>query len=67
MGRLPRLVETFTLAPTRDGTRLTYTGKLGTDLGRIGEIWGNLVTRSWLAAVQTTLDAIKAESQRRTR
>jgi Polyketide cyclase / dehydrase and lipid transport len=65
-GPVPSVVETLTLAPTRDGTRLTYTGELGTDLGRIGELWGNLVTRSWLAAVQTTLDAIKAESERRT-
>jgi hypothetical protein len=65
-GPVPSVVETFTLALTRDGTRLTYTGELGTDLGRIGELWGNLVTRSWLAAVQTTLDAIKAESERRT-
>jgi hypothetical protein len=66
-GPVPYVVETFTLAPIRDGTRITYTGELGTDLGRIGELWGSLVTRSWLAAVQTTLDAIKAESERRTR
>jgi len=66
-GPVPYVVETFTFASTHDGTRLTYTGELGTDLGRVGELWGNLVTRSWLAAVQTTLGVIKAESERRTR
>ena len=66
-GPVPHVVETFTLAPTRDGTRLTYTGELGTDLGRVGELWGSLVTRSWLAAVQTTPGVINAESERRSR
>ena len=66
-GPVPYVVETFTFAPTGDGTRLTYTGELGTDLGPIGELWGSLVTRSWLAAVQTTLGAIKTETERRIR
>ena len=66
-GPVPYVVETFTLAPTLDGTRLTYSGELGTDLGRVGELWGNLVIHSWVAAVQTTLGAIKAESERRSR
>jgi hypothetical protein len=66
-GPVPYVVETFTVAPTLDGTRLTYTGELGTDLGRVGELWGDLVTRSWLVAVQTTLGVIKAESGRRSR
>jgi hypothetical protein len=66
-GPVPYVAETFTLAATHDGTRLTYTGELGTDLGPVGQLWGNLVTRNWLAAVQTTLGVIKAESERRTR
>jgi len=36
-------------------------------LGPAGQLWGNLVTRIWLAAVQTTLGVIKAETERRTR
>jgi hypothetical protein len=67
------VVEGFTLAPSFDGTRLTYTGELSTDLGRVGELWGSLVTRtrraamrSWLAAAHDT-GVIKAESQRRSR
>jgi hypothetical protein len=66
-GPVPHVVETFDFAPTPGGTRLTYTGELGTDLGRVGELWGNLVARSWEAAVRDSLDAIRAEAERRTR
>ena len=56
--------ETFTFEPTPNGTRLTYTGELGTDLWRAGELWGDLVARTWIQAVQTSLSAIKAEAER---
>jgi hypothetical protein len=63
-GPVPHVVETFDFAPTAGGTRLTYTGELGTDLGRVGELWGGLVARSWEAAVQASLDTIQAEAER---
>jgi len=66
-GPVPHVVETFDLEPTPVGTRLTYTGELGTDLWGAGELWGNLVARSWEAAVRTSLEAIKAEAERRGR
>lgn len=64
-GPVPLVTETFDLAPCDSGTRLTYTGELATDLGRIGELWGALVTRSWIATVEASLELIKAESERR--
>lgn len=66
-GPVPFVTETFDLEPTDTGTRLTYSGQLGTDLGRLGERWGDLVTRSWIHAVETSLAAIKHESERRSR
>ena len=66
-GPVPLVTETFDLKSVDTGTRLTYTGELGTDLGWIGERWGDMVTRSWINAVQTSLDSIKAESERRSR
>jgi len=64
-GPVPLVTETFELQPTPTGTRLTYTGELSTDLGWPGELWGNLVTRSWINAVETSIAAIKTESERR--
>ena len=64
-GPVPEVTETFALQPTDTGTRLTYTGELSTDLGRLGELWGDLVTRTWIAAVEASLELIKAESERR--
>ncbi len=66
-GPVPLVTETFELEPTATGTRLTYAGELGTDLGHLGELWGDLVTRSWIKAVETSLAAIKTESERRAR
>lgn len=64
-GPVPSVIETFDLAPCDGGTRLTYTGELSTDLGRAGELWGDLVTRSWIAAVEASLELILVASERR--
>lgn len=64
-GPVPYVAETFTFEPTTGGTRLTYTGELGTDLWRVGTLWGDLVARNWLHAVETSMTAIKTESERR--
>ena len=64
-GPVPMVTETFALEPIDSATRLTYTGELGTDLWRLGELWGDLVTRSWIQAVEGSLELIKAESERR--
>lgn len=64
-GPVPHVAETFVFEPTETGARLTYTGELATDLWRLGELWGDLVARSWIAAVEQSLDTIRAESERR--
>jgi len=64
-GPVPHVAETFELEETRNGTRLTYTGELGTDLGALGERWGDLVERSWVAAVRESFTTIQAEAERR--
>jgi hypothetical protein len=66
-GPVPYVQETFTFEPTANGTRLTYAGELGTDLWRAGELWGGVVARTWIQAVQTSVNAIKAEAERRLR
>jgi len=66
-GPVPHVVETFTFDEIADGTRLTYTGELGTDLWLLGHAWGDLVARSWVQTVEDSMAAIKAESERRAR
>jgi hypothetical protein len=64
-GPVPYVAETFDLAETATGTRLTYTGELGTDLGALGTRWGDVVARSWVATVEASLETIRLESERR--
>lgn len=64
-GPVPYVTETFELEPIPTGTRLTYTGELGTDLGRVGALWGDVVARSWVHAVEDSLGTIKDEAERR--
>lgn len=64
-GPVPHVVETFVLTTTADGTRLDYTGELGTDLWAVGARWGDLVARPWEHAVRVAFAAVKAEAERR--
>lgn len=64
-GPVPYVVETFTFEETYGGTLLGYAGWLGTDLGALGESWGRVVARTWVATVQRSLDDIKTEAERR--
>jgi hypothetical protein len=64
-GPVPFVTETFDLQQTSTGTRLTYTGEMGTDLGALGERWGDLVQRSWVDTVRQSLSTIRAEAERR--
>jgi hypothetical protein len=54
-GPVPHVTETFTFDETADGTRLTYSGELGTDLRRLGRAWGDLVARSWVDVVRDSM------------
>jgi hypothetical protein len=64
-GPVPHVIETFAFDETADGTRLSYSGELGTDLLRLGHAWGDLVARGWVDVVRDSMAAIKTESERR--
>lgn len=64
-GPVPFVVEQFTLTDSVSGTRLTYTGELGTDLWAPGACWGEIVAGPWQRTVAATFAAVKAEAERR--
>lgn len=64
-GPVPHVVEEFVLTDHDGATHLRYCGELGTDLGPVGQRWGDLVARHWEHTVTATLDAIATEAGRR--
>jgi Polyketide cyclase / dehydrase and lipid transport len=64
-GPVPHVLERFELRATDGATELTYTGELGTDLWRLGQWWGDRVARTWEHTVERSLDAARAEAERR--
>lgn len=66
-GPVPHVVETFVLTEADDETELLYSGELGTDLWRLGRLWGAAVARTWEATVAESLERIRTEAERRAR
>jgi hypothetical protein len=64
---VPHVVEQFVLRDTAGGTEVEYVGELGTDLWALGRLWGRAVAQRWEAAVRASLDAVKAEAEKRAR
>jgi hypothetical protein len=64
-GPVPYVVERFTLDDDNGGTRLDYTGELGTDLWGLGRWWGNRVATTWEATVRSSLKRLRLEAERR--
>jgi hypothetical protein len=64
-GPVPHVVESFVLSETEAGTRLTWSGELGTDFWGLGAWWGNRVARAWDEAVRASLEAVVTEAERR--
>ena len=64
-GPVPHVRESFILEATDSGSTLTWEGELGTDFGRLGVLWGDVVERSWEKAVRSSMKAIISESERR--
>jgi polyketide cyclase/dehydrase/lipid transport protein len=65
-GPVPHVAETYELRELSEGTQFVYSGELGTDFWALGTWWGNRVAAPWERAVAASLDAIQAESERRT-
>jgi Polyketide cyclase / dehydrase and lipid transport len=64
-GPVPHVVEEFRLCESGTGTEIEYSGTLETDLWAMGRLWGAAVARRWDGAVRESLDAVKAEAERR--
>ena len=64
-GPVPYVVEQFLLTATENGTRLDYTGELGTDLWAVGAGWGEMVAGPWERTVRATFNSVRAEAERR--
>ncbi len=64
-GPVPHVLETFELREVDGATELEYTGELGTDLWVLGSLWGAAVARTWEATVAASLEAVRAEAERR--
>jgi hypothetical protein len=64
-GPVPHVVEEFHLRETGPRTELEYHGSLETDLWALGRLWGAAVARRWEGAVRESLNAVKAEAERR--
>jgi hypothetical protein len=64
-GPVPHVGEQFLLTATADGTRLDYTGELGTDLWVVGTRWGELVAGTWKHTVRATFAVVKTEAEGR--
>ncbi|WP_240134531.1 SRPBCC family protein [Streptomyces sp. MUM 178J] len=66
-GPVPYVVESFELSEFAEngGTRLLYTGELGTDLWALGRWWGSVVAPRWEATVAASLATVREEAERR--
>jgi hypothetical protein len=64
-GPVPYVAEEFALTERAEGTRLEYSGELGTDFGIAGQWWARQVAPAWEAAVRASFASVKAEAERR--
>lgn len=64
-GPVPSVVESFTLRDHDGTTMLRYEGDLGTDGGRLGARWGEVVAKHWEDVVRGSLAEVKEEAERR--
>lgn len=64
-GPVPYAAERFLLSDVPGGTKLEYTGELGSDLWWIGRLWGRRVAPVWTEVVRASLERIKAGAEAR--
>jgi Polyketide cyclase / dehydrase and lipid transport len=66
-GPVPHVLERYELHAGGSGTAFEYSGELGTDLWGLGAAYGAVVARSWERTVASSLEAVRAEAERRAR
>ena len=66
-GPVAHVVERYELRPSEIGTAFDYRGELGADLWALGAAWAGVVATSWERTVASSLDAVRAEAERRAR
>jgi len=59
------VTEAFMLTGQDQHTRVDYHGELGTDLWALGQAWATVVAARWEHAVRASLQAVRAEAERR--
>jgi hypothetical protein len=64
-GPVPHVVEEFEVRDVDGASELVYRGELGADLWGLGRWWGGRVASRWESAVRTSLEAVRAEAERR--
>ncbi len=64
-GPVPHVVESYELREVGDGTKLVYSGELGTDLWAVGRLVASQVAPRWERAVAESLEQIVMEVERR--
>jgi hypothetical protein len=64
-GPVPEVTETFRLSATSTGTRLDYSGEMGTDFWMLGRWTGRYAAAKWESTVLASLQGIKVEAERR--
>jgi hypothetical protein len=64
-GPVPHVYERFMLREDAATTQLEYDGELGTDFGRVGALWGEVVARKWVETVRGSVERVRAEAERR--
>ena len=64
-GPVPQVTEAFVLTGQGQRTRVDYHGELGTDLWALGQAWATVVAARWEHVVRASLEAVRAEAERR--
>lgn len=64
-GPVPHVVESYELRELDAGTRLVYSGELGTDFWALGGLAASQAAPRWERAVVDSLELIVAEAERR--
>ena len=64
-GPIAAASETFTLRPSGEATEFEYEGTLEADFWALGAWWLGAVARRWERAVQTSVDSVRLEAERR--